>query len=89
MEFKYENNPVPRGQSLAMERMIDDFTAQEKEAVLLICEHDVDNPEEDVDAAKATVRKVYYKGKWCDPKVGFTNVKTSVDQFIRHVKNKG
>ena len=82
-------NTMPYGQSLAMTRMIDDFTAQGKESAFLVCEHNVANPEEDIDAAKATVREVYYKGKWCKPKTGFSNVKACVCQFIRHVKSKG
>ena len=89
MEFKYRGNTMPYGQSLAMTRMIDDFTAQGKESAFLVCEHNVTNPEEDIDAAKATVREVYYEGKWGKPNTGFSNVKTFVDQFIRHVKNKG
>lgn len=88
MEFKYRGNEVPFGQRLAMVRMIDDFTARGKWSMLLICEHDVVDPEQDIDASKATVRRIYYKGEWRKPKVGFTNVKACIDQFIKHVKSK-
>lgn len=88
MEFKYRDAKVPYGQKLAMVRMVDDFTARGKIAALLICEHDVDDPEQDVDAAKATVRKIYYNGQWANPKAGYTNVKANIDQFIKHVKSK-
>lgn len=59
-EVKFENQEVPFGQKLALQRMVDDFTKAGKTAVALICEHRVKNAQRPVVAAWCKVREMYY-----------------------------
>ena len=38
-EIKFKGSAVPYGQRLALQRMVDDFAAAGKRAIVLICEH--------------------------------------------------
>ena len=51
-EIKLRDAKVPDGQLKALVRSIDDFKRANKSAILVIAEHDVDNPAQDIDAAK-------------------------------------
>lgn len=86
-EVKHEKAPVPLGQRLALERMIDDFTKAGKRAVAIICEHHVDNPNEVIDAAKCNVRELYYgeEHQWRPPD-NTINVRQAVDSFQKYAK---
>ena len=65
-EFKMRGVEMPRGQRVALERVVDALGMANKSAVLFLCLHDVENPYDDVPAPDAEVDKVYYKGKWRD-----------------------
>jgi len=79
-EIKHGKAEVPYGQKLAIQRMVDDFTAVGKTAMALICEHDVHDPEESVIAAKCAVREIYYgrEGVWRKP-----DMELSVREAVR------
>lgn len=64
IELKYRDAVLSRGQQIAYERMVDAIRNGDKECALFLCEHKVDNPEEDIDAASAIVRSYYYQGEW-------------------------
>lgn len=81
MEFKLRGAELPGGQKLALQRMIDDFERAGKLATLLVCEHEVDDPEQDVIAREAMVRQVYFAGEWF-PAAGKYRNKT-VDEAVR------
>ena len=81
MEFKLRGAEVPKGQKLALVRMIDDLTRAGKLATLLICEHEVDDPEQDVIAREARVRQVYFSGVWY-PEAGKTYRKKTVGEAV-------
>ena len=82
-EIKHGDTEIPEGQRLAFRRMIDDSRAAGKQAVLFICEHYVDDCNEDIDAAETIVRKFYYNGEWYDGQ-GFT-LKEKMSSFIDYV----
>lgn len=63
-EIKYRNAKVPAGQLLALTRSVEDFRRAGKSALLVIAEHDVDDPAQDIDAAECTVREYYWHGQW-------------------------
>ena len=65
-EFNMRGVEMPEGQRKALERVVDALSAANKSAVLFLCLHDVENPNDDVVAADSVVDKVYYKGKWRD-----------------------
>lgn len=81
-EFKYKDSPIPMGQQIALERLVDDARMAKKEAVLFLCSHSVPM-EEDIDAADAKVTAVYWNGKW-RPGNNET-VKSWVDRFLTWV----
>ena len=83
MEMKYGKAEMPYGQRLAIERMIDDFSKSGKIATAFLCEHYVENPNEDIDASKTIVRECYYNGKWHSD--GTKTLKTRLDTFISFV----
>ena len=84
-EVKYGDAEVPFGQKLALQRMVDDFTKTGKQAVVLVCEHTVRNPEKPVVAAWCKVREIYSGGEkqWRKPIKDIT-VREAVDDFQKY-----
>lgn len=74
-EVKYGKARVPYGQSLILQRLIDAWATDGKQAVLFICWH-TDDSAEDVHLKDTFVTSVYYKGKWHQEKV----VKNALDR---------
>lgn len=85
MEFKHDGAQMPKGQELALQRLADDSQKVGKEATVLECVHYVSNCDNDVTAADAIVRRLYYKGKWYND--GKTTVKGKINSFISYVEN--
>lgn len=81
-EFKYKDSPIPMGQQIALERMVDDARMAKKEAVLFLCSHSTPF-EQDIDAATAKVSAVYWNGKWRPGDNG--TVKAWTDKFLSWV----
>lgn len=81
-EIKYRDAPVPRGQLLALVRCVDDLHQAGKRALLIIAEHDVDNPNQDINAANCAVR-IWYDGKW---KRSAETLKELTERFVAHVE---
>lgn len=83
-EVKYGDAPVPKGQRLAIQRMVDDFTKVGKQAIAFICEHTVRDPAKPVVMAWCKVRELYYGGekRWRAPKEEIS-VKEALDFFMR------
>ena len=86
-ELKHGAKDVPLGQKLALVRMCDDFARVGKPAVFIVAEHDVDDPEIDIDAAACLVRKFYFCGTWYTPKKAVT-LKEKIDSFINYVDRR-
>ena len=84
IEAKHGKSRVPIGQRLAIQRMIDDFTAAGKLAMAIICEHHVEDIDEPVVMAKCLVREFYYGGEhqWRPPDKPLT-VREAIDNFQR------
>lgn len=63
IELKHINNPdMPYGQRLAFERLARDLR---KPAVILLCVHET-KADEDIDAAAARVKAIYWRGRWTE-----------------------
>ena len=86
-EIKHGAKELPFGQELALVRMCDDFARIGKPAVFIVAEHDVDDPEIDIDAASCLVRKFYFRGKWYTPPKPVT-LKEKIDRFINYVDRR-
>lgn len=62
-EIKHRDAPVPRGQLLALTRLVDDLRSTKKHVALIIAEHKVDNTDDDIQAHLCSVRH-WYNGSW-------------------------
>lgn len=86
-EIKYGGADVPVGQKFALQRMEDDFTKVDKQAVALVCEHTVHDAEKPVIAAWCKVREIYYgkekQRRAPDPEI---TVREAVDNFQRYLR---
>lgn len=79
-ELKYKDALMPKGQQIALERLVDNARAAGKDAVLFLCSHDA--PVDcDIDAANTVVKQVYYAGRWHHTD-GMT-AKEWTDKFLR------
>lgn len=83
LEYKYIGNRMPDGQRLCLERLADDVRMSGREAVVMLCEHDVDDVREPVDAGTSEVVAMYYGGKW--HKRNRDTVDVEVGRFLRYV----
>lgn len=84
-EVKFAGKPVPIGQRLAIQRMIDDFTKAGKQAVAFICDHAVKDPDKPIIMAWCRVREIYYGGEkqWRAPDREIT-VREAIDSFQKY-----
>lgn len=74
-ETKHAGRDLPKGQRLAIERLIDAIAESGCEAIALIGEHDTQG---DIDFANCPMREYRYQGKWRRPKTP-TTFKQAVD----------
>lgn len=86
-EVKFADTPVPTGQKLALQRMVDDFTKVGKQAVVFVCEHYVRNTDKPIIMARCKVREIYYgdEKKWRAPDREIS-VREAVDCFQSYSK---
>ena len=61
LELKHEDGRFPRGQRLALARLVDACQAARREAVLLVLMHATDS---DIEAASLPVVEYRYRGEW-------------------------
>ena len=63
-EFKLRDADMPYGQRTALTRIVDALTKAGKHSALFLCEHDVADPRDEINAAAAIVTRVYFGGRW-------------------------
>jgi hypothetical protein len=81
-EFKFNNAPMPLGQRIALTRLVDAIQKGGTPAMLILCSHN--NPaSEDIDAAHATAKAIYWQGAWGDG-CGRT-VREVTDGFLKYI----
>ena len=81
-EFKYGDAPMPLGQKIALTRVVDAIQKGGTPAILILCSHN-HQASEDIDAANATVRAIYWNGSWGNG-CGRT-VRDVTDGFLKYV----
>ena len=81
-EFKYGNAPMGIGQRIALERLANALQSAGKETLIMLCSHRDEVPNV-IKGNKATVRAVYYDGKWRNWKLPDNSVKNVAETFIR------
>jgi hypothetical protein len=86
-EIKYKNSEVPKGQKLALERMVNDFRKLGKEAIAIVCEHDTKDPEKPVIAADCRVREVLTSGSEWNKPDSVMSLKDAIQMFQDKIDN--
>lgn len=79
IEVKYGNAVPSYGQKLAITRTVDDIEKSGKKCIAFFCWHNVDDPYQDIIAAKTQVRYAYTGGKW---HVGNCTLQKAIDEVI-------
>lgn len=83
-EYKYGNVDIPYGQKIAIQRLVKAIAESGREAIAMICRHNVENTDEDIDGANTMVDSYCYNGDW------FYNtnrtVKELTDSFKKHAE---
>ena len=80
-ELKYGDAPVPKGQMMLLQRLVDAWATDGRQAVLFICRHKTPSGK-DIELRKAKVTEVYYNGRMRKP----AQIKTAEEQtkdFLR------
>lgn len=67
MEAKLENESLPDGQRLALERSCDAVAETGRESIVLVLDHNT-SPDEDIPFASCPVRAFWYQREWHKPK---------------------
>jgi hypothetical protein len=81
-ELKYRAADIPKGQKLALQRVVDRIQASGVNAYLLLCSHD-DSPPKDIDGAACCVSTYYWKKEWRTP-----NKETTLFHAVSLLKEK-
>lgn len=81
IEMKYGVVEMPKGQKLAIERIINDLQKSGKLSAAFLCQHNVQNPEIDILAANSIVRSCYFNKIWRLD--GKKTLKQRLDAFIQ------
>ena len=80
-ECKHSSAFLTRGQEWALEHICD---AMSKPCIAIVCEHNINNPDEDVILADCRVRRYYYQGKWHDVYNDFKNYRMVLESIFKH-----
>ena len=80
-EYKLAGVKMPRGQELALMRVVDGLNQAGKTAVLFLCRHEEYDANKDIVGARAIVEKLYWNGSWYNGR-GYT-VKDQTDRYIK------
>lgn len=82
-EMKHRNAPMPDGQRLALERMANDFSFAGKQTLVVVCEHQVDDPNQPVILADTVCREFYYNFTWTPASSRTIEI---VERFVAHLE---
>lgn len=86
-ELKYRDTPVPVGQKLALERFVKDIIASGRDAIAIVAEHSVTDPNDDVIVKDCNVREIYHGRDWRPPHHKYT-VGELVDAYLFFMEAK-
>lgn len=84
IETKLNDTPLPYGQRLALERLIDDLN-KIKPSIGIIASHNEDDPNQDINVANTIVSEFRWKGKWHKPDSEY-NTRILIERFIKHME---
>lgn len=79
IEAKLSGNVLPRGQELALERLVDNCAVASINAIGIVCEHT--NRVGDIKIADCIVTKCRWRGRWQKPRSLIT-VRVAIDRIL-------
>jgi len=82
VEAKYHNSKMPRGQKLALERLVDALSI-ERDAILIVAQHYNKKPEQLVDLGSCKVTEYRHMGNWVRPQTELS-VRELIEVFLIH-----
>lgn len=82
-EYKLGNAEMPEGQRETFMRLVDALASADKKAILVVCSHDTENPEQDIDGANSRVSSYYFNRKWYK---STETVKQLTDNFLNFAR---
>ena len=90
-EAKYNGKEVPQGQKKALERLVDDAKSAGKNAIAIVCDHNVEDVNKDVFLKDAIAREVYETEhqEWRPMKRKGMTAKELADFYIRTYYREG
>ena len=80
-EYKLGDAEMPKGQMLALTRIVDGLNNAGKTAVLFLCRHEEYDTDKDIEGGEAIVDQVYWRNHWYKGK-GYT-VKEQTDKYMK------
>ena len=83
IELKFKDAILPAGQRLALERMTDDLSKAQKDAICIIGAHTVE-PNQDIDVANAIVVEYRWRMNWQLPRQHY-NIREFIELFLSKV----
>lgn len=82
IELKFMDNPVPKGQRLAIERLCRAIELADKKCLGIVASHE-SPPEEPIDASLALVTEYRWKSRWIRPSTKIS-VRAAIDLIKAH-----
>lgn len=80
-EIKYKDTELPRGQKLALQRLVVDLSLAKK-AICFIANHEIHNTNKHINVSECNIREMFYKNKWIKVNKNIT-LKRCIDLFIK------
>jgi hypothetical protein len=81
INLKHGENPLPYGQKLALERIIDDLSKNGKKAVCIVGRHNIEDPNQDINVAEQPLAQYYINQQWVEPEQKIT-VYEYIENFL-------
>lgn len=68
VELKYQDEEMSEGQARCLKRLVDaiEQSSDERDAILVVCSHNVSDTRHSVFLKDAYIKKAYWKGGWVD-----------------------
>lgn len=90
IEMKYKDAPMPIGQRIAYEHIVNDCRKAGIDAFALVCEHTTEDTNETVSAEASTIREVYDGRSWTRRDEGSTwTLKNFLDYYWEKAFRQG
>ena len=86
IEIKRKGVEIQHGQKLMYERLARDLASGGKTAVVIIAEHNITDPEQNIPAKNCVIRKLCINGVWRNP-VRPTTVEEAFNYYAPHISN--